>query len=138
MDDAEPHRTFFKSDLTSRVDDAVQRERDVAAQWRAVCRVVDARDKRICRACERRSDPEAIGLTKRGHRHHILYRSAGGEDVSSNICTLCFQCHDDEHVKCTLQIEGDANDALTFLRKDADGLWFIWRRELSVGIFEKD
>lgn len=133
------HQTFFKHDSPSRVDLAQERERAEEAIWRACCKAVDARDKRNCRACGRKSDPEAVGLTKRGHRHHIVYRSAGGEDVSANVVTLCFECHNDEHVKSTLQIEGNADIALTFWRKDPDcGVLFVWRREISVGIFEKD
>ena len=27
------------------------------------------------------------------HRHHILYRSKGGEDSDSNLITLCQKCH---------------------------------------------
>ncbi len=129
---------FPKVAMKSRVEDAQDRKSAQEAQWRAVCRVVDARDKRTCRACGRKSNPDAVGLLKRGHRHHIVYRSAGGEDVSSNLVTLCAVCHDDEHVKRTLEIDGNADDALAFWRKDENGHWFLWRREIAVGTFEHD
>ncbi len=129
---------FPKAALKSRVEDAQDRKSAQEAQWRAVCKIVDARDKRTCRACGRKSDPDAVGLLKRGHRHHIVYRSAGGEDVSSNLVTLCAVCHDDEHVKRTLEIDGNADDALGFWRKSDDGVWYLWRREIAVGRFEHD
>lgn len=133
------HKTFFKGDQPSRLDDAKQEAKDANAQWRAVCKLVDERDKRKCRACLKRSDPDATGLLKRGHRHHIVYRSAGGEDVSENLVTLCAECHDAEHVKRTLEIEGNADEALAFWRKDPiENIWYLWRREVAVGRFEHD
>lgn len=46
------------------------------------------RDGWHCRHCNRGDtlDP-----------HHVIYRSAGGEDVLTNLLTLCRKCHDDEH-----------------------------------------
>lgn len=129
--------SFFKSDTPSRVDDAVAREAADAALWRACCKAVDYRDKRTCRACGRKSDPDAMGLTKRGHRHHIVYRSAGGESLPSNVVTLCAQDHSDEH-RSLLKIEGDANVALTFYRRDRAGDWYVTRREVAVGHFDRD
>lgn len=137
--EAPAHKTFFKGDLPSRVDDAREREKAEAAQERACQKAVDLRDKRTCRACQRKSDPDAVGLTKRGHRHHIVYRSAGGEDIPSNVVTLCHVCHDDEHVKRTLDIDGDADDALAFWRRESmQHPWYLWRREVAVGRFEHD
>ncbi len=133
---------FPKVALKSRVEDAQDRKSSQEAQWRAVCKLVDARDKRSCRACGRKSDPDAVGLLKRGHRHHIVYRSAGGEDVSSNLVTLCASCHDEEHVKRTLEIEGNADEALAFWRRatmdNGEFHWYLWRREIAVGRFEHD
>lgn len=132
------HQTFFKADLPSRVERAKQKQADVEAAWRAVCKVVDARDGKQCRCCDRRSDPEATGLLKRGHRHHLVYRSAGGKDESSNLVTLCAQCHSDEH-HSKLWIEGNPDDRLTFYRKDAsNGALFTVREEISVRIVRRD
>lgn len=129
--------TAFKQDEASRVDVARQNEADKEAAWRAVCKAVDARDGKACRCCDKRSDPEATGLLKRGHRHHIIYRSAGGADVDSNIVTLCAQCHADEH-KNKLRIEGNPNVALTFYRKDERGEWFTVREEIAVRQVRRD
>lgn len=135
-----PH---FKADEPSRVDRARAKETAEAAAWKAVCKAVDARDGKACRCCDKRSDPDATGLLKRGHRHHIVYRSAGGKDTSGNLCTLCSACHSDEH-KNKLLIAGvgmgdpNADAALIFFRKDERGQWFIVREEISVRVVRKD
>ncbi len=114
MDTPELVQTFFKSAQPSRVERAQEKARLIDAVWRACCKLVDARDHRRCRCCGRRSDPEAIGLLVRGHRHHIIYRSAGGENSPENVITLCAECHDDEHVKRTLRVEGNADEGVMF------------------------
>ncbi len=129
--------TFFKHDLPSRVDRAKEKAVKDAANWRLVCKVVDARDGRACRVCGTKTNPDAVGLL-RGHRHHIVYRSAGGKDVSENLVTLCAECHDAEHVKRSLHVEGNADEALSFWKRDRDGMWFLWRREIAVRRFERD
>lgn len=130
------HQTNFKHDMPTRIDRAIKKKQDAESAWRAVCKVVDARDKRICRCCGKKTNPDDVGLL-RGHRHHITYRSAGGKDVSSNLVTLCPVCHNDEH-KSRLEIHGDADVALAFYRLDEDEHWYLSRRELSVGRFERD
>lgn len=129
--------SFFKWDQPSRFDTALEKEREAAAIWATVCKVVDARDKRMCRACGKRSDLYTVGLTKRGHRHHIVYLSAGGQDVSNNIVTLCAECHNAEH-RHRLRIEGDADEKLDFWILGGDGEWYLDRRELAPHIIEKD
>ena len=130
--------SFFKWDQLSRFDKKFEEQVEAAVAWSDVCRRVDWRDKRICRACGTRSDPDAMGLTKRGHRHHIVYRSAGGQDVSSNLVTLCAKCHNDEH-RHHLEIRGNADEQLEFWRRSEDGwYWYLDRRESAPGIIEKD
>lgn len=129
-----PHQTFPKP---CRVDEKRERKTEAEAIWRAVCKAVDARDGRICRCCDKRSDPEATGLLERGHRHHIIYRSAGGADSTSNICTLCANCHSAEHHH-RLRIEGDPDVALTFFRTDERGAWFTCREEIAVRQVRRD
>lgn len=131
------HTTFFKHNLPSRVDVAREKEAQAEATWRAVCKAVDARDGKQCRCCDKRSDPEATGLLKRGHRHHLVYRSANGKDVSDNLVTLCAQCHSDEHHN-RLRIEGNPDVALQFFRKDEAGCWFVVREEISVRVTRRD
>ena|SRR2546425_29758 len=128
--------TFWKWDLPSRFDCAKKKEQEEAAAWKAVCKIVDARDKRICRACGWHSQLDAIGLTVRGHRHHIVYRSAGVKDESSNIVTLCSSCHNEVHAH-RLQIDGDADVKLQFWRFDGYG-WHLGRREIAPGKIDKE
>lgn len=35
---------------------------------------------------------------RRVHCHHIVFRSDGGEDISSNLVTLCPTCHNAVHL----------------------------------------
>jgi 5-methylcytosine-specific restriction endonuclease McrA len=75
---------------------------------REVHQAVDARDHHTCRVCGRYCSPLAVGLLQRSHRHHLVYRSAGGKDTTENLCTLCAHCHDDEHHK-RIRLSGDAD-----------------------------
>jgi hypothetical protein len=134
-----PHQ---KADEPSRVDEAIAKDAADAANERRWKAEIDLRDGRECRACGRKSDPELVGLTKRGHRHHMVYASAGGSDEPCNRVTLCYACHNDEH-KNRLRIDGptaplDANGPLVFMRKGADGQWFISREEIAVRVVRKD
>ena len=129
--------SFQKSDMPSRVDKAKASKVEKEATWRAVCKAVDARDGKQCRCCDNRSDPDATGLLTRGHRHHIVYRSAGGRDESSNIVSLCSSCHNDEH-KHRLLIEGNADERLTFWRKGDNETFHISREEIAVRVVRRD
>jgi hypothetical protein len=135
------HQTFFKSDQPTRVDRAVERYRQADAQERACKKAVDARDHRTCRCCGKRTNPDDIGLI-RGHRHHIVYRSAGGQDTPENVVTLCWECHNDEHKGrlqvVVIEVALGAMGILEFWRKDEDGQWYLSKREIAVGRFEKD
>lgn len=135
-------KAHFKSDEPTRHSTAKARKAEADALWRATCKAVDTRDGKACRACDKRSDPEATGLLARGHRHHLVYRSAGGPDTPENLVTLCAECHAAEHAN-RLRIEGtngpaNANDGLIFFRKDDEGCWFQSRRELAVRVLERD
>lgn len=56
------------------------------AEWKAVAKVVKARDKHSCQSCGLK-----VGLSV----HHILPRSDGGSDLPQNLITLCNTCHDE-------------------------------------------
>lgn len=128
--------TFWKHDQPSRYDRAKQKKQDAEATWKEVCEVVDARDKRICRACGKHSRLDACTLLERGHRHHIVYRSAGGQDVSSNLVTLCAFDHNEEH-QHRLSIRGDADKVLEFWRRNEDG-WYLDRKEKAPHVIDRD
>jgi 5-methylcytosine-specific restriction endonuclease McrA len=82
-----------------------------------VYRAVDARDQYRCRACGERCSPSATSLLQKAHRHHIRFRSAGGETVTANVVTVCARCHADLHAY-RLTIEGDANKQLQIRRTE--------------------
>jgi 5-methylcytosine-specific restriction endonuclease McrA len=46
------------------------------------------RDNWKCRNCGHRNNL---------HGHHLVYLSRGGSDITANIITLCFVCHEKVH-----------------------------------------
>lgn len=92
----------------SRFDTKRQAQQAKEAHWRAVCKIVDTRDGQHCRVCGTWTNPEAITLLERGHRHHLKYRSAGGPDEAWNVALTCAKCHADEHAG-RIQLSGDAS-----------------------------
>lgn len=127
-----------KSEEPTRHDVRRAQEREEAANERAVFKAVSVRDGYACRACGRSCDPQAKSMLEKAHHHHIVYRSALGPDTTANVCLLCAGCHDEEHVKRTLHVEGNADVGLTFSRKDAAGEWYVSKQETAVGVVEKD
>lgn len=140
-----PHRSFFKEDMKTRVDERLEQDAEDAKNERQWNKEIDARDGRQCRACGKHTDPDAVGLL-RGHRAHIVYASAGGSMEPSNRVTLCPGCHRDEHKNKLRFTESggpyvgiDANGPMEFWRKEATtGQWFLSRREVTVRQVERD
>ena len=86
-----------------------QRKRDEQANLRALWSMVDVRDKFKCRCCH------VTLASMQRHRHHVRFRSAGGQDVLSNLLLLCAACHGLIHAH-RLRIEGtDANQPVQFV-----------------------
>ena len=135
------HQSFFKADLETRGERKVAKDAEREKAWRICCKAVDARDRRMCRCCGKKTNPDDIGLI-RGHRHHLVYRSAGGEDTAQNVLTLCWGHHNAEH-KGRLQIvvldaSRGADGPCEFWIKGDDGELFLSKRELGVHQAEKD
>ena len=80
------------------------KKRRDAAKHRAVYAAVTARDI-CCRCCGR-----TWGL----HRHHLVFRSQGGETSPQNVVTLCSKCHMDVHSRRLVVGGSDANGVLVF------------------------
>lgn len=59
-------------------------------KYKALCTQVLKRDGWQCRnpRCKRRNNL---------HVHHIIFRSQRGKDTSSNLVTICHNCHDQIH-----------------------------------------
>lgn len=113
------------------------RKAEDLAVWKAVCKQVDRRDGGRCRACCKRCDPNAVAMLERAHRHHIVYRSAGGEDFDSNVITLCAICHGLQHAGM-IDVRGNANYGIELWRNDGAGQWFLSARERAPFIYERD
>ena len=99
----------------SRAAERKQDKRDAQVVHRLAYSVVTSRDKRRCRACGAEANPSALEMTRRGHHHHIRFRSAGGKDDTSNLMLACAVCHADIHAH-RLTVTGDANGVLTLER----------------------
>ena len=99
-----------------------KRRRSVEALRRKVYRLVDVRDGLKCRACGRSCVITLDALPNRWERHHVRFRSLGGEDTSANIIGLCCLCHS-EAQQHRLQIVGDADEALEFTNTRTGRVW---------------
>jgi 5-methylcytosine-specific restriction endonuclease McrA len=130
-------RAKQKFEEDSRIETKRKRKAEELAAWKAVCKQVDARDGGRCRACGRRCNPNALGMLERAERHHITYRSLGGEDFDDNVVTLCAGCHADQHAG-RMDVRGNARVAIEIWRRDVDGGWYLSRRETAVGQWERD
>lgn len=132
-----PAGTNFKQGQPTRYDRKAEKAKAEAEHERQVYAQVNARDRYTCRVCGAAADPKAVGVLNRGHHHHVVYRSAGGPTETWNIALLCARCHNAEHHH-DLDVEGNADVALTMLRKDDAGQWYIVRQELAPHVVEKD
>lgn len=99
----------------SRADEKTENAREIGRQQRALWALVARRDRFQCRACHGPADPNAMDMLKRGHRHHVRFRSAGGRDESTNLAMLCARCHADVHAH-RLTITGNADSTLVCSR----------------------
>jgi hypothetical protein len=80
-------------------------KRDDEKLVRAAHAAVDARDGRQCRCCGRRD---------KLHRHHIVFRSKGGNDTTENLVTICEFCHAMLHARQLWIFGKNADARLTF------------------------
>lgn len=94
---------------STRYQRKLEQAKTVAAHEREVWAAVDERDGHCCRVCSTFCSPRAIGTLHRAHRHHIQYRSLGGQTTTAGLCTLCAKCHDAEH-QHRLRISGNADE----------------------------
>jgi hypothetical protein len=86
-------------------------------EYQELLQRVRIRDKYKCRCCK---------LRRELHGHHVVYRSQGGDDIESNLLSLCDPCHEAVHQRflTILPREDDAPlDANGPLRMVAQGGW---------------
>jgi Restriction endonuclease len=130
-------QTNFKSDMPTRYDTRKAKQLSSEREQRDVYRLVALRDRCHCRVCGTYCHPDIADQLKRGHRHHIAYRSAGGGTSTANLCLLCPACHNAEH-KHQIRIEGNADEALTISKRDEYGHWYVSVQETAPGQVERD
>jgi len=87
------HRSFPKP--TPRLQDRVAQQREAMRAWLECCRVVDARDKWLCRCCGRKTRKTLTVCPERLEHHHLVPRSRARHRIAdpSNVITLCLSCH---------------------------------------------
>lgn len=112
--DADVAKHLRKPTRLDRVIAKKKAEREADEEWRACCKVVDARDKKACRCCGKPADPNASTLLQRMHRHHIVPRSRGVNHDSSNVISLCAWCHAAIHAAQLRIVGDDANSYIYF------------------------
>ena len=117
---------------------SIKKERQQKDYWkqRDTYAAVDQRDKGRCRVCGRYCTVKALALLERAHRHHVIYRSAGGPDETWNVATLCAGCHAQQHGGL-IDVRGNADEGLEIWKNGADG-WYMDRREVRPHQTERD
>ncbi len=84
-----------------------RRKRQQALADRRVYQAVTDRDGGKCRVCG------WGGMLM--HRHHLVYRSQGGETSRRNVALVCMKCHDAIHAG-RIHLSGDADGVLDIRR----------------------
>lgn len=78
----------------------MNRNRLPREEYDALVKSVFTRDNWRCIVCRIRSQL---------HAHHVTFRSHGGKDELTNLCTVCADCHDAIHkYKIKIEHKGDA------------------------------
>jgi 5-methylcytosine-specific restriction endonuclease McrA len=91
-------------------------QREAERQKRDAYAAVDLRDGRRCRCCGQSADPRAMSALQRGHRHHLIFMSRGGQDTLANLVLLCAVCHARVHCRELVIVGDNANKVLRFQR----------------------
>lgn len=96
---------------------AEKRAADRRAQlaWDLTRSLIYSRDQARCRVCDRLVMFRTSQPLDLAHVHHLVYRSAGGSDETSNLILLCARCHDDEH-RHVIAITGDGDGVIEVTR----------------------
>lgn len=81
------------------------RKRLADAKLAANAVLVRERDGNTCRWC---GEPHAVEI------HHIVYRSRGGTHDTSNLVSLCADCHRDVHAG-HVRIVGNPDERIKFV-----------------------
>lgn len=66
---------------------------DYGENWKNISAFIKKRDDYTCTTCGKKFPACSPYL----HVHHIIPLSKGGTNEASNLTTLCYQCHVDNH-----------------------------------------
>lgn len=100
-----------------------RRERAEQAAWEVIRAGVYQRDQGRSRASGTPLKLHSQNPREVADCNHLIFRSAGGSSDPSNLCTLTREEHDmvhARHPRYVLDISGDANSTLTFVRRDVE------------------
>ncbi len=100
------HQRQIQRDKRKKAEAALE-----AVRERQIREAVFKRDNGACRVCGMRVYLHHANPFKVMQAHHVIYKSAGGDDSLGNRITTCAECHDDEHTH-RIDISGTA-DKLT-------------------------
>lgn len=109
----------------SRLAEKQKRRAYESRQMRECFGLVDKREMYRCRVCKRAVNPTTTSQLDRGHHHHVVYRSLGGEHKTEDVCLLCAFCHHAVH-NATMRLTGNANKELK-LERHTEGGWRVDR-----------
>jgi len=130
-------KTNFKWEQRSRVDDKRERKAEAESNWRKVCAAVTKREASHCRVSGVRVDPNAPDMLRRGEHHHVVFRSAGGEDTTANVILVSLEVHKAIHAG-RIQVEGNGDTGISIWRRGDDGTMYLSIRETSPNVVERD
>jgi hypothetical protein len=106
------HQTFFKHQMETRIEAKDRRAKERQAEIDACYAAVDVRDLSICRVTGVHLTAGASDPHKRKERHHMVRRSRGGENETSNVITVSAAIHQLDHAgKIHLSGDADLRDA---------------------------
>lgn len=124
--------SFFKWQIPSRAGERAKRAKDAAAELKRVYALVDRRDGMHCRATGVLLVKSVEALPNQAHRHHVTYRSRGGQDTTRNIMLLSREAHDDAHMgrlRIEMLTEDGADGLCAFYRREESGRWDCYKVE---------
>lgn len=96
-----------------------QREREADAAWRVLREQIWRRDGGVCRATGQPLELYHESPLRMTQTHHIVWRSAGGKDVSSNLISVSARIHDEIHAH-KLDVSGNGDELVTFTRRNLE------------------
>lgn len=97
------------ADIHEEYDDPANHDDKYPPDWDARRRAVYERDNFTCQNCGTQSGPHAGADGVPLHAHHVVPVSKGGSNATTNLVTLCQECHDLAHVHDIFDSETAAN-----------------------------